>query len=85
MSMKPFFKRPEQDEAGAHPENAPFGDGRDGPPLMRSVMQWTAGAGALLLLPRQYWAAGLCLLISGLFYAFLWRQKARGRSTDKSA
>ena len=63
------IRLPLEDEVGSRPSTAPFGDGRDGSPPYRAFM-WLFGAGgAMLLLPRQYWAAGLCAAIALVFAA----------------
>ncbi len=57
-----------EEQPGARPSTHPFGDGRDGRPLLRTVALWFAASAILLLLPRQWWAAA----IAGAVAAVLW-------------
>jgi hypothetical protein len=67
-SSPPLPEAPLIEEAGpgfSEPEaRSPEGDDEaGGPPWLPAIANWLLGAGMLLLLPRQWFPAGACLVV----------------------
>lgn len=63
----PLLALPPEPEPGARDSTTPFGDGRDGAPPWRTAAWVAASAAVMLLLPRQYFAAGFSALLAAVF------------------